>query len=76
MRYREPFALFKRNKYWYCGTHEGNKRRFLSTGQTTKNAVSASRPIPFLLAGMYRNNARENAFCNFYTGKMLQKLSA
>lgn len=36
MRYREPFTLLKRGKYWYYRLYINDNRKTYSTGQTTK----------------------------------------
>lgn len=36
MKYKEPFTLLKRGKYWYYRVYVGTVRKTRSTGQTTK----------------------------------------
>lgn len=53
MKYRAPFTLIKRGRYWYYRVYVGDCRKTLSTGQTAKSRamerLTTRRALHFLL---------------------------
>jgi len=68
-KYRKPYTIFKRGKYWYYRTYDiaGIRTTAHTTGQTSKSAAQAYCDNLFLTGALWQTNMTfgEYAF-NFY----------
>lgn len=57
-RYKQPYSLFKRGKYWYYRTYDisGIRTTAHTTGQTSKNAAKAYCDDLFIQGALWQTN--------------------
>lgn len=68
-RYRQPYTLFKRGKYWYYRTYspDGVRTTARTTGQTTKTGAKEYCDKLYLSGNLYTSNLTFNEYAaHFY----------